>query len=274
MSAATPSELDVVRADLIGEQDELDALVAPLSDEVWRLATPSPGWNVADQIGHLTYFDGSAVNAILDPDRFQSEMSDLFDSALAEGVDTFSLGAFRTLSPRQQLAAWRHNRTSLATAARTLDDDTRVDWYGPSMGARSFLTARLMEVWAHGTDVADALGVDRSATNRLRHVTQLGFITRKWSYQVRGEAPPDGSVRLELTGPEGDVWRWGDEDATDTIRGTAQEFCLVVTKRRHLDDTSLETGDLGRHWMLRAQAFAGAPSSGPEPRSTDGPRRD
>lgn len=274
MSAATPSELDVVRADLIAEQDELDALVAPLSDEVWRLATPSPGWNVADQIGHLTYFDGSAVNAILDPDRFQSEMSDLFESALAEGVDTFTLGAFRTLSPRQQFAAWRYNRTALATAARTLDDDTRVDWYGPSMGARSFLTARLMEVWAHGTDIADALGVDRPATNRLRHVTQLGFITRKWSYKVRGEEPPDGSVRLELTGPEGDVWTWGDADATDTIRGTAQEFCLVVTKRRHLDDTSLETGDLGRHWMLRAQAFAGTPSSGPEPRNTDGPRRD
>ena len=31
-------------------------------------------------------------------------------------------------------------------------------WYGPSMSARSFVTARLMETWAHGMDVADALG--------------------------------------------------------------------------------------------------------------------
>jgi uncharacterized protein (TIGR03084 family) len=131
-----------------------------------------------------------------------------------------------------------------------------------------------MEAWAHGTDVADALGVERPATDRLRHVAQLGFITRSWSYKVRGEKPPVGTVRLELSGPKDEVWTWGDADATDTIRGSAQEFCLVVTQRRHVDDTSLETGELGRHWMLRAQAFAGTASTGPEPRSTDGPRRD
>ena len=268
------NELDEVRADLVAEQDALDALVAPLSDESWQTPTPSPGWNVADQIGHLTYFDGSAVYAILDPERFQAEMSDLIEGALAEGVDTFTLGAFRTLSPQQQLAAWRYNRSALIAAARTLESDTRVAWYGPSMRARSFLTARLMEAWAHGTDVADALGIERPATNRLRHVAQLGFITRKWSYTVRGQEPPDETVRLELTGPRGDVWTWGDNGAADTIQGPANDFCLVATQRRHVDDTSLETGDLGREWMLCAQAFAGAATTGPEPRSTNGPRRD
>jgi len=274
MTAPSLSELDVVRADLFAEQDDLDALVAPLGDEGWLLATPSPGWNVADQIGHLTYFDGSAVHAILDPDRFRAELGDLIEGATAEGLDVFTLGAFRTLTPPQQLAAWRYNRAALANAARTLGEETRVDWYGPSMGARSFLAARLMETWAHGTDVADALGVNRPATTRLRHVAQLGFITRSWSYRVRGEEPPDGTVRLELNGPSDEVWTWGDADAADTIRGSVQDFCLVVTQRRHLDDTSLESGALGRHWMLRAQAFAGSASSGPEPRSNDGPRRD
>ena len=265
-------ELDALRADLVQEQDELDALVAPLSEAQWLLATPSVGWNVADQIGHLTYFDGSAVNAIVDPERFQTELGDLLEGALAEGLDTFTLGAFRTLSSHQQLAAWRHNRAALAKAVLQLGVDTRVDWYGPSMGSRSFLTARLMEVWAHGTDVADALGVDRPATERLRHVAQLGFITRRWSYKVRGEEPPGGTVRLELSGPTAEIWTWGDDDAADVIRGTAKDFCLVVTQRRHVDDTSLETGELGRHWLLRAQAFAGTPSTGPEPRSIDGAR--
>jgi uncharacterized protein (TIGR03084 family) len=124
-----------------------------------------------------------------------------------------------------------------------------------------------METWAHGVDVVDALGVARAPTDRLRHVAQLGFITRRWSYTVRGETAPPGTVRLELKGPRGDLWRWGPDDAEDSIEGSAEEFCLVVTQRRHPSDTSLLAGELGTNWLQRAQAFAGGPSEGPPPRS-------
>jgi uncharacterized protein (TIGR03084 family) len=136
------------------------------------------------------------------------------------------------------------------------------------MGAVSFLTARLMETWAHGTDVAEALGVTRQPTDRLRHIAQLGFMTRKWSYNVRGEELPAGTVRLDLTSPSNEQWSWGVPDADDCVSGSAEEFCLVVTQRRHVDDTSLTTGELGRDWLLKAQAFAGGPSEGPQVRSS------
>jgi uncharacterized protein (TIGR03084 family) len=261
------SELDALRSDLVAEQEALDEVVAHLRDEQWRRATPSPGWSVADQIGHLTYFDHSAAAAILDPDAFRAGVSELVAGAVEGNVDEFTLGAFRSLAPSEQLTAWREGRTKLASAAATLRDETRVPWYGPSMGAKSFLSARLMEVWAHGTDVVDALGASRLATTRLRHIAQLGFITRAWSYRVRGEEPPTGDVRLELESPDGELWTWGAPDAEDTIRGPAEDFCLVVTQRRHVDDTALETGELGYHWLVRAQAFAGAASTGPQPRS-------
>jgi uncharacterized protein (TIGR03084 family) len=268
------SELDDVRTDLVAEQESLDALVAPITDPQWHLATPSPGWDVADQIGHLTFFDGTAAVAITDPEAFRTSVDELFRGVAATGLDEFTLGDARAMTPRELLDAWRSNRGALATAARSLRDDDRVEWYGPSMGAKSFLTARLMETWAHGTDVADALGTKLPATDRLRHFTQLGFITRKWSYTVRGEQPPDGTVRLEVTSPTGELWTWGVEGAEDTVRGPAEDFCLVVTQRRHLEDTSLVAGELGRHWLLRAQAFAGGPSEGPRPRSDNGTRRD
>lgn len=73
----------------------------------------------------------------------------------------------------------------------------------------------------------------------------------------------EGDVRLELVGPNGATWTWGPETAEDVVRGPAEEFCLVVTQRRHLADTSLVAGELGTHWLQRAQAFAGAPTSGP-----------
>ena len=267
-------DLATLRADLIAEQAALDAVVATITEAQWHTGTPSVGWDVADQIGHLAYFDRAAAIAIVEPERFASELDEFFNGVLAVGADDYTLGELRSLAPSGVLRTWRENRAALAEAAATLNHDARVAWYGPSMGAASFLTARLMEVWAHGTDVVDALGAQRPASERLGHIAQLGFITRKWSYVVRGETMPQGRVHLELTSPSGELWTWGDADADDVVRGTAEDFCLVVTQRRHLDDTSLVTGELGRHWLVRAQAFAGGPTTGPQPRRTHGTARD
>ena len=261
-------ELDALRSDLVAEQGVLDAIVAGLADEEWALPTPSPGWNVADQIGHLTYFDGTAATAIIDPEAFTAGVQALYGAAGGAGLDAFTLDAFRVLLPGRQLEAWRFNRRVLAEAAAVLTDGARVTWYGPPMGAKSFLTARLMEVWAHGADIVDAVGATRQATDRLRHIAQLGYITREWSYAVRGQVAPEGEIRLVLTSPSGQTWTWGPDDTAETIQGSAEDFCLVVTQRRHLDETLLEVGELGRHWLLRAQAFAGGPSDVPAPRKS------
>jgi uncharacterized protein (TIGR03084 family) len=264
-------DVNAVLDDLVAEQQALDAVVAPLTPEQWTLPTPSPRWSIADQIGHLTYFDTTAALAIDDPDAFIAHRNQLVGQFADElAVDEATLGVFRQLSAIEQLTEWRHRRSELERAGRTLGDDTRVEWYGPSMGAKSFLTARLMEVWAHGQDICDTVGTVREPTDRLRHIAQLGVITRNWSYLVRGEAAPAPPVRVELTSPTGDTWSWGagDGDADgDLITGTAEDFCLVVTQRRHVDDTGLEvTGDAATDWMSKAQAFAGGATSGPAPR--------
>ena len=135
------------------------------------------------------------------------------------------------------------------------------------MGALSFLTARLMETWAHGQDVVDAVGGERAATDRLRHIAQLGVITRNWTYRNRGLDDPEGDVRVELAAPSGDTWRWNEDGDAGAISGSAEDFCLVVTQRRHVDDTALSvTGAAARDWMEKAQAFAGGATDGPAPR--------
>lgn len=260
------TDLAGLRRDLAAEQQALDDVVSTVDDAQWALPTASPGWTVADQIGHLTFFDQAAATAITDPPAFAASVEVLRAAALDPGPDELTLGTFRRLTPPEQLVAWRQARDALRQASATLADGDRVAWYGPSMGAKSFLTARLMEVWAHGADVVEAVGATRPTTDRLRHVAQIGVITRGWSYAVRGEEAPPGTIRVALAGPSGDLWAWGPDDADDTVSGPAEDFCLVVTQRRHLDDTRLVAGELGRHWLLRAQAFAGPPSDGPAPR--------
>jgi uncharacterized protein (TIGR03084 family) len=266
-AAHVVSDVDELRRDLVAEQTSLDDVAGDLDAEQWGRVTASPGWSVFDQVAHLAYFDDRASIAVSDPERFRRDLDEMLARAANESIDEITLGPLRSLSSKDLLALWRENRRRLNADTGALTDESRVAWYGPSMGAKSFLTARLMETWAHGVDIVDSLGVTREPTDRLRHVAQLGFITRQWSYSVRGEAMPSGTVRLELNGPRGDAWRWGPDDAEDAIEGSAEEFCLVVTQRRHLSDTSLSAGDLGTHWLERAQAFAGTASEGPAPRS-------
>ncbi len=275
--------------DLVAEQQSLDDIVSPLRPDQWLLPTPSPGWTVADQLAHLAYFDGTAALAIVDPAAFDEAMKRLLGADPAGPSDALTLGAFRTMTPDELLAAWRANRVDLAAAGATLDDATRVAWYGPSMGAKSFLTARLMEAWAHGQDIVDTISMNggsinggsmnggsmnggsmtREPTDRLRHIAQLGFITRGWTYLNRGLDVPEVPVRVALTSPSGDTWNFGADttsDATESIVGPAVDFCLVTTQRRHVDDTALVvTGSSARDWMEKAQLFAGPPTTGPPP---------
>ncbi|MCU1372571.1 MAG: hypothetical protein JWO77_3765 [Ilumatobacteraceae bacterium] len=264
-------DVSEVRDDLLAEQEALDLVVRDLTAEQLALPTPSPRWTVADQLSHLIYFDRAAVIAITEPDEFPAQVHLLLEAAAGgdEAVDAFEMDEWRHLPPAELLAAWRAHRAALAAAAETLRNDTRVAWYGPSMGSKSFLTARLMEVWAHGQDIVDALGADRPATDRLRHIAQLGSITRTWSYLNRGLEPPEGEVAIVLTSPSGEIWTYGDEGTTEnTVTGPAEDFCLVTTQRRHVDDTDLVvTGDVARDWLVRAQAFAGPATDGPAPRT-------
>lgn len=269
----TPTALPDLIDDLEAEQEALDTVVAELSDDGWARTTPSEGWTVAHQVAHLTYFDRAAATAITHPAAFAADREELFTAGMAgaEEMDRVTIGDFLTLGPSALLATWRGGRSDLLAAARGLSDGDRVEWYGPSMGAKSFVTARLMETWAHGQDVVDALAGDRDVparppTDRLRHIAQLGVITRGWSYAVRGATAPEADVRVELDAPSGASWTWGPDDAADRVEGGAEDFCLVVTQRRHVDDTGLHvTGDAATDWMRVAQAFAGGPTEGPAP---------
>ena len=260
--------VESVAADLASEHAALDTVLTPLSDEQWCSATPAEGWSVADTVAHLTYFDRTAATAVTDPDEFQRSFEELL--ACAEGgvdaLDDLTIGWSREMSSAELLAEWRKWRANLLSAAATLGPDDRVPWYGPSMGAKSFLTARLMETWAHGQDVVDAVGATRVHTDRLKHIAQLGYITRKWAYINRGEETPEGEIHLELTAPSGEIWSWGEQSAENRISGRAADFALVVCQRRNVADTELVViGNVAGDWMAKAQVFAGPPTQGRAP---------
>jgi uncharacterized protein (TIGR03084 family) len=253
------SDLPALCDDLEAEEAELDAVVAALPQASWDLATPAAGWAIRDQIAHLAMGEQLAALAASDPKAFARRLDALLSDldAVQRDHDTAA-----SAEPEQLLASWRAERAGLLAALRAHGASDRIPWITGDMGARSFATSRLMETWAHGQDVIDGLGLERTATARLRHVADLGVRTRRFSFVNRGLEPPSDEVRVEIDGPGGDVWTWGDEAAADRVTGSALDFCLVVTQRRAVGDTELKVeGDGAVTWMAIAQAFAGPPTT-------------
>ncbi len=250
-------------ADLRAEYDSLDAVVTGLDDAGWSLKVPFLHWDVHYEIAHIAYFDGTGRLAATDAEAFGKHVEELL--ANLDNWDEM-FGKVNNKGNSELLAYWRDERNALLAALEPLGPKDRLPWYGPPMSARSFTTARLMETWAHGQDIYDALKIRREPTDRLQHIAHLGVTTYGWSFAVHGQQKPEAQIRVELEGPGGQLWSWGPEDGAESIKGDAQDFCLVVTQRRHVDDTGLAVqGDAARKWMEVAQCFAGPPADGPAP---------
>ncbi len=253
--------------DLADEYAALDDIVKDIDNDQWQMRTPFFKWTIKDEISHLAYFDRAAFLSATDKKAFAKDFENMLEG-IADYDDMHkkvnAVGG--SMTNTDLLAWWRKARAQLVTGFESLKPDTRVPWYGPSMSARSSATARIMETWAHGQDIADALQMVRPGTDRLKHIAFLGVSTFKWSFKNRELPVPEQPVRVALTSPSGELWAWGPADADNVVSGSALDFCLAVTQRRNPADTGIDArGDIAAQWMKIAQAFAGPPEDAPAP---------
>ncbi|MDQ7906910.1 maleylpyruvate isomerase family mycothiol-dependent enzyme [Phytohabitans sp. ZYX-F-186] len=276
-------DLAALLADLDAESGDLDARVGPLPDAHWTRLTPADGWTIAHQVAHLAWTDHVALLAATDPAAFHASVA----SAAGDPFRFVDRGTESFLCPPAELLQrWRAGRAALAEALAATPPGVKLPWYGTAMSPASMATARIMETWAHGQDIADTLGHRRTPTDRLRHIAYLGVRTLGHSFMTHGRDIPAAPVRVELIGPSGpgagavrseerggepgtsrqSIWEFGPSDATDRVVGPALDFCLLVTQRRHRADLALvATGPVADEWLDIAQAFAGPPGAGREP---------
>lgn len=253
-----------VLADLEAEGERLEALVAPLDEQGWRTPTPAAGWDVAHQVAHLAWTDEGAVAAATDKEAWDALVLSAIENP--EGFADVEAARGAEASGTEILDRWRASRSSLSTTLRELPDDKLIPWYGPPMSATSMATARFMETWAHGRDVAAALGVELPVDDGLRHVVHLGVRTRDFAFRARELEPPMEEFRVSLALPSGEVVAYGPDDAAQSVTGSAHDFALLVTQRVHRADTALVAeGDNADVWLDVAQAFAGPPGDGRSP---------
>lgn len=228
--------------DVAGLRDELEAeqrglvdVLANVRGDDWFAPTAAHGWDVRDTVAHLADTDDLAHDTCTDGPRTLNDTAATLASA--EDLTLWGVLAGRRLPGGDVLTWWVSAQERTRVVLASLDPATRVPW-GLGMRVPSFLCARLMETWAHGLDVRTALGLAAPDTARLRHVAWLAIRALPYAYGVAAREPPAGTLRVELTGPDGTTWTYGPADASSRLTGDAGEFCRVFVQRLDRRDAS------------------------------------
>ncbi len=249
------------------EVAELAATLARLDERDWDTVTQFKAYTINDLVRHLHQGDRMALTSVESPAAFDALQKErLTRRAGGLSMRDEARHQFGHLAGTGLLEVWKGAATRLADRLAALPPDARLKWSGPDMGVRMFITARQMEVWAHGHDVYDVLGLERKPTDRLENIAVIGVRTFGWTFVNRGLQPPAAPPHVRLDAPSGAVWQWHEGSTAGRVSGSALEFCQAVAQVRNVADTRLEvTGEAAQRWMSIAQCFAGPPNDPPPP---------
>ncbi len=254
-------------ADFKEESDALAGVLEPLADQDFQQKTLFKDWTIDDVIGHLHMFNFAADLTLEDGEKFDAFYADLV-AAMGKGKSMLET-QYEWLDGKTGRALyneWRNYYEKTAQNYQDVDPKERLKWAGPDMSARSCITARQMETWAHGQEVFDVLGKVREESDRIKNIAVIGINTFGWTFVNRKMEVPEDKPYVKLTAPSGETWEWHDRQPRNMVEGRAVDFCRVVTQTRNLKDTDLTVrGETANQWMSMAQCFAGPPEDPPPP---------
>jgi uncharacterized protein (TIGR03084 family) len=221
--------------DLEAEQDALEAVLVTLPDDAWLTESAAPGWTVADTVLHLAQSEEAvaATTGGHGEALTWSQYGDSVDAAMAALVEQ------QRTAPAEIFQRWKGARRAALAGLRAADPDQPVRWVAAALKPRTLATTRLAEHWAHAQDIVGPLGIDYPDTARLRHIAWLGHSTLPYAFALAGQEPHN--VHCVLTGPGGEVWRYGPAEADSSISGAAGAFCRVGAQRLSAEQSGLET---------------------------------
>jgi uncharacterized protein (TIGR03084 family) len=258
------TEPQAVISALKADGTDLANLLSGIDEAGWAAPTPAPGWTVAHQVAHLAATFQRAGLAAADPAAFREVMEHAIPDLEQEVAAV--MRPYLELPREELLVRWHEELIASADALAAVPAGEEVPWLVNPLPPAVLASGGMMELFAHGQDVADALGARIERTDRIAHLVGFVVHTRPFGYLARGEAPPADDFRFEVTAPSGALWTFGPPDAAQRIEGPALDLCLLAARRRHHADLSLvATGKHAEHWLEIAQAYRGPAGAGRGP---------
>lgn len=251
----------------INDGEQFASLIDDIDQDQWDTPTPAPGWSVKDQVGHVAFVFDIAALACTDAHAFKRQMSDVakvgFEAAVQSALTKYTAGSGEDTRER-----WRAKFSTVERAISQVDTAT-VPWLVKPLPPQVLTMAGMLEMFAHGQDIADALSRDIERTDTLAHLVHFVARTRDFGYESHGLTPPDHDFRFDVTLPSGRALSVGPPDAVDVVTGPAEHLCLLASRRRHVQDLDVSaTGSQAQEWLHIAQAYRGSAGDGREPSPT------
>jgi uncharacterized protein (TIGR03083 family) len=187
--------------------DDIDDLLAGLSDDQWEAQTPLPGWRAHDVVSHMIGTESFLMGVpIPTPDCDVSELPHVNNE-----IGVLNESWVRHLHDEPHNAVLEKFQSVTGQRRKALAEISDDDWNetaatpaGPDTYGR-FMRIRVFDCWMHEQDIRDAVGVwasdevvdDESAKQAFAELTStLGYVVGKL-----GKAPEGSRVAFELTGP-------------------------------------------------------------------------
>lgn len=258
-------ERDAVLGAFEADAGALRAILADLTAPQWDLPTPAEGWSVRDQVAHLAFVFDLAATAATDVAAFQQKTSLAAEIGFEAAVNR-ALAWYNQGSGADVLGRWDTHVARAGAALAEVDPDRPVPWLVRPLPPAVLLMAGLTELFAHGQDIADAVGHDLPRTDRVAFLVPFVHHTRAFGYEARDLTPPEDDIRFSVTLPSGRVLDIGPAQAEQVVTGDAVDLCLLATRRRHRDDLRLHAhGSVADGWLDVAQAYRGPAGPGRRP---------
>ena len=252
--------------DFLEECRQLYDLLSDKSEKDFISPTLFKGWTVNDVIGHLHIFNFAAECSLKSSGEFEQFFAPVaLELEKGRSLIEAQRPWLENLAGKELLMSWWDGSRRLADAFEVTDPKKRLKWAGPEMSARSSVTARQMETWAHGQELFDLFLQKRVEQDRIKNIVHLGVSTFGWTFFNRNWTVPKEVPDVILSAPSGVIWEWKGENSNNNfVRGEAKEFAQVVSQTRNVLDTKLKLGgDVAKRWMKYAQCFAGPPEDPP-----------
>lgn len=220
--------------DLEAEEERLQDILEGLDESQWTTESGASGWSVADVVLHLAQSEEAVVATVtgIGADA-RPETGVSVDEQMARLVES------QRDTPDRIFQRWRTARVAALAELRRADPGKQLRWIEAPLKPPTLATTRLAEHWAHALDITEPLGIDLPDTGRLRHVAWLAHRSLAYAFSLVGQ--PDQQVYCKLTGPEGEIWEFGPQDAASSISGSAGAFCRVAAQRLAPDQSGLRT---------------------------------